>query len=321
MKKRSKFRRVRIILVVLVCISCIILFLEISERKGSLLKSWLYENNTTNELVVASVALAPDKNPANSRKKIVSYIQNIKKAQPNVDLIFFGEVIIGCYNSENKNYHKEIAELIPDTTTNLLGQLAKENNVNISFGMVEKEGDNVYNSQVLINNNGVIANIQRKKNVRSEGFSPGQESISLVDIKGVKIGTVICFDIRSNETVSKARDNKADMIILSNADYLDNWDDNYFGYKYIAKQYNTWIVTSNRYGIEDKVKWDGHIEILNPFGDLLASGIMKEQFIVYNIKINKDQSKSKDFIRMVYSKISLGYLVLKNFKIALAYLK
>ena len=94
-------------------------------------------------------------------------------------------------------------------------------------------------------------------------------------------------------------------------DYFTNllgFDTNYLDCIYICSQ-------------QKNCKWDGHIEILNPFGDLLASGKMKEQFIVYNIKINKDQSKSKNFIRMVYSKISLGYLVLKNLNIALAYLK
>jgi hypothetical protein len=97
--------------------------------------------------------------------------------------------------------------------------------------------------------------------------------------------------------------------------YLDH-----FGYKFLAKQFNTWIVTSNRYGKENDIQWDGHIEILNPFGDLLASRKMKEQFIVYNIKISHNQSGIKYSIRKAYSKISLVYLILKNLKTAFLYL-
>jgi len=320
MKKNIKFRNYKLFLIILICLSSLVIFLEISERKNSFLKSWLYLKNTTNELMVATVAMTPDKKPYLTRDKIVGFINNIKKTQPNVDLIVFGEVILGWYNSESDNYHKEIAETIPDTTIQLISKLAKENNAYISFGMAENLDDKIYNSQILINNNGEIINVQRKKNLRSSFFNPGQESISFVDIKGVTTGVVICYDIRSDETIDKTLDNKTDLIILSNADYIDEWDDNYFGYKYIAKQYNTWIVTANRYGIENGTKWDGHIEIFNPFGDLAVSGKLKEQFIVYNIKINKGQSKSKDFIRKVYSKISLGYLVLKNLKIALSYL-
>jgi len=296
-----------------------ILFLEISERKNSFLKSWLYENNVSNELVVATVALTPDKNPAISGRKMMAFIGNIKETQPNVDLIFFGETILGLYESGNKSYHNEIAESIPGATTDSIAKLAKENNVFISFGMVEQSDDKIYNSQVLVNDKGEIINVQRKKNVRSEGFNPGQESIALVDIRGVRAGIVICYDMRSSETISKARNN-ADVIFLSNADYMDKWDKNHFGYQFLAKQFNAWIVTSNRYGKENNIKWDGHIEILNPFGDLLVSGEMKEQFIIYNIKVNHNQSNIRYFIQKAYSKISLGYLVIKNLRTGLAYL-
>lgn len=304
----------------MIFLTCLVVFLEISERKNSILKSWLYENNTTHEFVVATVAMTPDKNPAISLEKMAGFINHIKKAHPNVDLIFFGEAILGWFKSGDEKYHKEIAMPIPSATTDFIAKLAKDNNVYISFGMAYKQDDKVYNSQVLISDNGEIIKIQSKKNVRSEGFNPGQESVAFIDIKGIKFGIVICFDIRSKETLRKVKDNNIDLIFLSNADYIDEWDNNYFGYKHMAKRYNTWIITSNRYGMEDKVRWDGHIEILNPFGDVLASGTMKEQFIVYNIKINKDQSGIKNFIRKAYSKMSIVYLILKNPKTAVSYI-
>ena len=167
---------------------------------------------------------------------------------------------------------------------------------------------------------GEIINVQRKKNLRSKYFSPGQKSVSIVEIKGITTGIVICYDIQWKETLRKARDHNAELIIISNADYTDEWDDKYFAYKYLAKQFNAWIVTANRFGIENGTKWDGHIEILNPIGDLVISGKSKEQFIMYCIKINKGQSISKDFIRKVYSRISLGYLILKNIKIVYHYI-
>ena len=316
MRRKAKYKWFLIITGVFIIA---ILFLEISERKNSFLKSWLYENNASSELVVATVALTPDKNPAISGRKMMELIGNIKETQPNVDLIFFGETILGWYESGNKSYHNEIAESIPGATTDSIAKLAKENNVFISFGMVEQSDDKIYNSQVLVNDKGEIINVQRKKNVRSEGFNPGQESIALVDIRGVRAGIVICYDMRSSETISKARNN-ADVIFLSNADYMDKWDKNHFGYQFLAKQFNAWIVTSNRYGKENNIQWDGHIEILNPFGDLLVSGEMKEQFIVYNIKVNHNQSNIRYFIQKAYSKISLVYLVIKNLRTGLAYL-
>ncbi len=320
MIKKIKFRIYKTILIIVSCLLFLILFLEIGERKGSFLKLWLYEKDATDELIVATVALTPDVNPVITRTKIVGVINDIKKSQPDVDLIVFGEVTLGCFFSDLPDYHKNIAETIPDTTSLLISQIAKEKDIYISYGMVENLNDEIYNSQILIDNYGKVINMQRKKNLRTDYFSSGQESISFVDIKGVKTGVVICFDIQFPETRKKALEQKTDMIILSLADYIDDWDDKYFGYKYLAKQYNSWIVTANRYGNTCGTEWDGHIEILNPFGDIIVSGRYEEQFIIHKLKINKEQSKGKEFIRKVYSRISLGYLVLKNLKIALSYL-
>ncbi len=320
MSKKIGFEKYKTISIILTCLLCLIITLEICEREGSFLKAWLYEKDATDELIAATVALTPDKSPGITRTKIVGIIDEIKLSQPDVDLIVFGEVILGCFFSDLPDYHKNIAEIIPDTTSRLISQIAKEKDVYISFGMVEKHNDEIYNSQILIDNSGDIINIQRKKNLRSDYYSSGRESISFADINGVKTGIVICFDIQFPETRKKALEQKTDLIILSLADYIDDWDDKYFGYKYLAKQYNSWIITANRYGSTCGTEWDGHIEILNPFGDIMVSSRYQEKFIVYKLKINKGQSKGKEFIRKVYSKISLGYLIIKNLKIALSYL-
>jgi predicted amidohydrolase len=284
------------------------------------LKLWLYENSITEELLVATVAITPDKEPEITREKITELILEIKKTHPEIDLIVFGEAILGWYRAETEAYHQKIAENIPGITTGLISRLANENNIYISFGMVERVDTKIFNSQILIDNNGKIKHVQRKKNLRSDFFSPGQEPISFVDINGIRTGVVICYDMRWSETINLAQDNNADLIILSNADYIDEWDDVYFGYKYLAKQYGAWIVTANRYGNEYETNWDGHIEILSPFGDLEVSGKSDEQYLVHKMRINTEQSKGKKLVRKLYSKLSAGYLIVKHPKIALSYL-
>ena len=307
-------------LIGLASILFLIVFLELGERKSSFVKSWLYESNITNELLVATVAMTPDKDPDITREKIAEFILDIKTTHPRIDLIVFGEVILGWYRAETSEYHERISEYIPGDTTTLIATLAKDNNVSVSFGMAEKSGSEIFNSQVLINNSGEITNVHRKKKLKSSFFSSGLEPIAFVDIKGVKAVVVICYDMRWAETIKKAKDSNADMIILSNADYIDDWDDTHFGYRYLAKQYGTWIVTANRYGKEYETNWDGHIEIMNPFGDLENSGRQKEQYLIQTLRINAEQSRGMKFVRRVYSKLSVGYLIIKHPRIALSYL-
>jgi predicted amidohydrolase len=314
------FRKHKITLIIFLCLSFLILVLEMGERKNSFLKAWLYENNITNELLVATVAMTPHKDPGITREKITELILDIKKSNPKIDLIVFGEVILGWYRAETKEYHETIAENIPGITTSLISRLAKELNVNISFGMAERSDNRIFNSQILIDHKGEVIHVQRKKNLKSSFFSPGQEPISFVDIKGIRTGIVICYDMRWPETIKSARDNNADLIILSNSDYIDEWDDIYFGYRYLARQYGAWIVTANRYGNEFETNWDGHIEILSPFGDLEVSAKSEEQYLVHNLRVNKARSKGKKLIGQLYSKLSIGYLIIKHPKIVLSYL-
>jgi len=126
--------------------------MEINEKRNSYLKRWLYFNNVKNELKIATVAISPDKEPDLNRSKIVKFVTDIKNSHSNIDLIVFGEVILGWYNVESQTYHKEIAETIPGSTTELILKLAKENNVFITFSMTESDNGKIYNSQILINN-------------------------------------------------------------------------------------------------------------------------------------------------------------------------
>jgi len=319
-KVNVSLRKRKIILTMIICLALLILVLEMGERDNSFLKSWLYENHITHELLVATVAMTPDKDPAITREKITRLIRDMKKSNPEIDLIVFGEVILGWYRAETQEYHEEIAEEIPGMTTSLISRLAKQHDVHISFGMAERSENRIFNTQILINPTGEVKHVQRKKNLKSSFFSPGQEPISFVDIKGIKTGIVICYDMRWPETINSARDNNADLIVLSNADYIDEWDDIHFGYKYLAKQYGAWIVTANRYGNEFGTDWDGHIEILSPFGDLEVSGRSEEQYLVHNLRVNTKRSKGKKLIGELYSKLSAVYLIIKHPKIALSYL-
>lgn len=314
------FGKRKAILVVFLCLSFLILVLEVAERRNSFLKSWLYESNITNELLIATVALTPNKNPDITREKIAGMIWNIKESNLGIELIVFGETILGWYRTKTRDYYEAIAETIPGVTTNLISRLAKEHHVNISFGMVERSGDRIFNTQVLIDHNGEVKQAQRKKNLRSHFFDPGQEPISFVDINGIKTGIVICYDARWPETIKSARDNDADLIILSNADFIDEWDDVHFSYRYLARQYGAWFVTANRYGQEFDTSWDGHIEILSPFGDLENSAKSAEQYLVYNLRMNSARSKGKKLIERLYSKLSTGYLIIKHPTIALSYM-
>ena len=110
-----------------------------------------------------------------------------------------------------------------------------------------------------------------------------------------------------------------DLLILSLADWTEEWDEIRFAYRYLSRRLGTWVVTANRYGNEDEVHWDGHLEIINPYGDVLASGQSREQFIYHELAFDQAASGVRRALRKAYSGLSLGYFVLRNFSTAYGY--
>lgn len=311
-----KFTKAFIIILFLLTI---IFSVEANENKNSFIKSILaIETDSSVSLNIATIAMECDVDPKINQLKMKDFVREIKHENPQTDLIFFGETISSRYHSKLNEYHKRIAETVPGPTTQLIAELAEKYNVYICFGIVEEINEKLYNSQVLIDNTGEIITVQRKKNLKSKAFNPGNKSITTVDIKGVKTGIVICADIRSKETLLASKEDETELILISNADWSDEWDNKSFAYRYLAKQYNSWIVTANRFGNEDEIFWDGHIEIVNPFGEIRMKGISKEQYMTYRLKINKSKTKIK--LLNIYNKITIVCLVIKHLRIASHYI-
>ncbi len=307
-----------------ILIISIAVVLEISEKKGSMLKTLLYnEKKAVKRLKVATVAMQCDVDPEKNRKKMVDIINDIKRSHRDIELIVFGETILGWYKKppEIREYHEEIAETIPGMTTQLVSKSALQNEIYVSFGIVERDNDKLYNTQVLIDPKGEILAVQRKKNPKCASFQAGDRPITFVDIDGIKTGIVICFDIQSKMTARAISENEPDLLIISNADWSNEWDTRNFGVGYLARRFNSWIVSSNRFGDEGDIHWDGHIEISNPVGDICCLRKSGEQYAYYDIGFDPHQSQVKKTIRKAYLKISLVTHILKNLDIAIRYVK
>ncbi|MBK5113883.1 MAG: carbon-nitrogen hydrolase family protein [Candidatus Heimdallarchaeota archaeon] len=271
-------------------------------------------------LKVATVAMQCDISPEKNIERIERFIKRIKKEYPKVELIVFGETILGWYFNpgKTKEYHEEIAETIPGESTKRLSEIAKAENVYITFGMSEREGRSVFNSQVMINANGGIDAVHRKFFMRDSTFQAGNNPVTITDIKGLKIAFVICFDIRSIEVRKALKKSKKDIIIHSMA---DDEDPKFFGAGFLSRSFGTWYMTANRYGFEEEKFWNGHMFIANPLGKLLVKGFDEEQYLYYELKVNTKESRFKKFNRNIFLQFSLVIHILKHFRIASSFVK
>ena len=98
-----------------------------------------------------------------------------------------------------------------------LCKLAKENNISICIGLAEKENDKLFDSAILINNEGEIILKHRKINILKELMTPSYSEgadIITVNTEFGKIGILICADSFKKEVLLKMKELKPDLLLI-----------------------------------------------------------------------------------------------------------
>lgn len=127
--------------------------------------------------------------------------ENIKRTvalieRTRAELLVLPELCTTGYLFISKDEVSEMAEEIPGPATEAWGKISTDRKVFLVAGIVERAGDEIYNSAVLICPDGRIE-VYRKAhlfNEEKEWFAPGDTPFEVYDIGAAKIGMMICFD-------------------------------------------------------------------------------------------------------------------------------
>jgi predicted amidohydrolase len=115
-------------------------------------------------------------------------------ARQKADLVVLGETL--TYYGLGKSF-ADVAEAIPGPSTAYFGRLAKQHNLYIVAGLVERAGHLLYNVAVLIGPDGQVVGKYRKTSLpRSEiddGIAPGSE-YPVFETRFGKVGMMVCYD-------------------------------------------------------------------------------------------------------------------------------
>ena len=281
------------------------------------LRSFLYNEQTaTNRLNVATVAMSCDHDPDINRIRIASTVNTVMQAHPDIDLVIFGEMILGWYKPGNMpEYHRQTAEPISSKTLQTFISLAMHHRIYLCFGVNEIDDETLYNAQVLLNPRGEIQTVHRKWNLKANekkaDYQSGPIPVTITDIKGAKTGIVICSDAASPQVMRELMKSRPDLIILSLA---DDRDEGLFMARLNARMYDAWIVTANRYGDENGHFWNGHMVVSDPCGELRATVQDKEQYLVCELAFADKQPWLKRILRKIWVRTPLVFYILKNWK-------
>ncbi len=300
--------------VILLIVAGIVALAALSYAALSVFKGSLYDDRgASRRLTVATVTMTCDPSPAVNLAKMTAYVRRIKADHPDVELVFFGETITGWYAMRGRTaeYLYGIAEPVPGNATTVISAAAAEARVYVSFGMAEREGTSLYNTQVMIDPSGKILGIHRKVNLRGgSAYTPGTAPVALVDVGGIRTAVIVCSDIQNRKVRRALSALKPELILGSLANPSDR---GWFVSRLIAKMAGAWIVTANRYGQDGCQFFDGQTVVGDPLGNLRVKVKGSEQYVVFDIGFDSASSPVRRSLVNLYRAESLVVHLMSGF--------
>lgn len=150
--------------------------------------------------------------PEENLKQFAEYIRQAAEQDADIVCLPEGATLVGT----GLNYISA-SEPIPGPTTEFMGKVAKDQNLYIVVGMLEREGETVYNTSVLIDRQGAVAGKYRKVSLPREeiegGVTPG-DGFPVFETDFGTVGMMICWDVTFPEAARTLAFNGAEVIFL-----------------------------------------------------------------------------------------------------------
>lgn len=205
--------------------------------------------------------------------------EQIRSAQ----LVVFPECALCGYCFETKAEAMFVAEPIPGPSTTRMLELAKLHNKHLAFGMLERDGDNLYNSCVLLGPRGIVG-VYRKIHLPFLGVdrfvTRGTDPMQVYEVGEMRVGMHICYDASFPEATRVLALKGADLVILPTnwppgadtfAEYLPNAR---------ALENHIYFLAVNRVGVERGFKFIGTSKFCLPTGRSPSCGGTEEECVV-----------------------------------------
>ncbi len=223
--------------------------------------------------------------------------KNLSKAKSYLklfdgDLIVLPELFDTGYNFSDKESAFEVSSPIPNgETTQLLSTIAKNKEIYIVAGTSERDGNELYNSAVIVGPTGYIGKY-RKIHLffeEKEIFKPGREGFKVFDLDDFRLGVMICFDWYFPESIRTLAMNGADVVAHPSNLVLPHAPN---AMPIRSLENKVFSITANRVGEEKDLEFIGNSIISDPASEVIANLENGEGIEMAGIDVVRARDKS-----------------------------
>ncbi len=213
-------------------------------------------------------------NPQKNREKVQQWVEELSKGD-KPDTIVLPEMWTTSYTLEKLT---DLADDAGEPTKSFLSDLAKTYNINIVGGSVANQVDGeVYNTSFVFDRKGKLVHEYSKIHLVPMLNEPlylkgGREKVKTFELEGVKMGVIICYDVRFPELSRQLALDGAQVLFV-----VAEWPTprrSHWRSLNIARaiENQMYVVSSNNIGSLDGVDYAGSSMIIDPWGEVLAEG-------------------------------------------------
>jgi predicted amidohydrolase len=221
-------------------------------------------------------------------------------ASQEARLIVFPECILTGYCFPSKHEAWPHAEPIPGPSTESLAVDCRRLNVWAVVGMLERDGDRLFNACALVGPRGVVAGYRKvhRPCLGVDRFvTPGDRPFAVHDLEGLRVGMNICYDASFPESSRVLSLLGADLIVLPTNWPPEAWRTAKFVVQTRALENHVYYAAVNRIGEERGFRFIGQSRFVDCNGDLLAAAEGDEATILY-AEVDPGRARNKRIVNI-----------------------
>lgn len=167
-----------------------------------------------------------------------------------------------------------------------LQSIAREARLTIVCGLSERDGEKLFNAVAIVGPDGqLIARYRKTHLITTEPFSEDKvftagDALTMFELGGITFGVMVCYDLRFPEVARHYATHGASAIVMPSAwpqSRIAHWR-TLIGARAIENQ--LYLACANRTGIDGNVQFGGTSCIVDPWGEVVASGSESDETLV-----------------------------------------
>lgn len=212
------------------------------------------------------------------------------------DIVVLPELAFTGYAFHNRAELSTLAEdPVKSATVDGLISLSRDRDVVIVTGFAEKQADRLFNSALVIGPGGLL-HIYRKLHLfdhETEYFDPGDTPLETIEIRGIRIGVMICFDWAFPEAARVLALKGVELICHPSNLVLAHCQE---AMRTRCLENHVFAVTANRIGSENrsrgKLAFTGQSQLVAPDGSVIHRAA-PDQETLFTAEIDPAAARNK----------------------------